>query len=169
MGSGKSTLAPILTNTLGYKHIDIDHNVEHAVGKSVSEIFRDLGEQFFREKEHGELERSSKESHCVISLGGGTIARQSNLTIVKTTGILIYLKADVHHIAHRMRNKTDRPMLLGDDGDRLSHDELLVRINSILALREPFYRQADIIIETDEQRIGITVDNIVRALAGLIE
>ena len=169
MGSGKSTLAPILANTLGYTYIDIDLEIEHVTGKKISDIFRDHGEEYFREIEHRVLERVSKGAHCVISLGGGTVTKPSNLSIAKSTGIMIYLKTDVNSIFHRMKHKTDRPMLQDSVGEYLPDDELRKRITDILAVREPFYNQADITIETDDRRIGITVDNIVHALAGHIE
>jgi shikimate kinase len=169
MGSGKSTLGPILANTLGYEHIDIDHEIEKIAGKKVLEIFRERGEEDFRKIEHQALVQASMGSHCIISLGGGTIAKLPNLAITKSTGILIYLKADVNRIARRVKHKTDRPLLQTPDGKRLSDDELLIRINDILEVREPFYNQADIIIETIDHRVGVTVDEIVRALTGLIE
>lgn len=169
MGSGKSTLAPILANTLGYVHVDIDVEIERTTGKKISEIFRDNGEEYFREIEHRVLERVSKESHCVISLGGGTMTTPSNLSIAKSTGIVIYLKTGVNNIFHRMKNKTDRPLLQDSFGERLSDEELRKRISDILARREPFYNQADITIETDDRRVGVTVDRIVHAVTGLIE
>lgn len=168
MGSGKSTLAPILANTLGYEFVDIDLEIERTAGKKVSDIFRDHGEEYFRELEHTVLERASKKNRCVISLGGGTVTRASNLSIAKSTGIVIYLKTGVNDIFHRVKHKRDRPLLQDPIGEFLPEDELRKRIADILASREPFYNQADIIIETDDRRIGITVDRIVHALAGRI-
>lgn len=168
MGSGKSTLAPILANTLGYEYIDIDLEIERSTGKKIPDIFRDQGEEYFREMEHTILERVSKKSHCVISLGGGTVTRASNLAIAKSTGIMIYLKTGVNDIFHRVKHKRDRPLLQDPLGESLPEEELRKRITDILVSREPFYNQADIIIETDDRRIGITVDKIVHALAGRI-
>ena len=169
MGSGKSTLAPILANTLGFAHTDTDREVERITGKTVSELFRDQGEEYFREIEHRVLEQASREHHHVVSLGGGTITRPSNLSLIKATGITIYLRADAESIFHRMKNKSDRPVLQDSAGERLSETDLRKRINDILAAREPFYNQADIIIDTDDRRVGVTVDTIVHALHGRIE
>ncbi|HTK83420.1 MAG TPA: shikimate kinase, partial [Bacteroidota bacterium] len=66
MGSGKTTLAPILANTLGFAHTDTDREVERIAGKTVSEVFRDHGEEYFREIEHRVLEQASKEHHRVV-------------------------------------------------------------------------------------------------------
>lgn len=169
MGSGKSTLAPILANTLGYTHVDLDHEIERTAGKTVAELFRDEGEAHFRRLERQVLEEASRGTHCVISLGGGTLLTPPNLATTKSTGVLVYLKTDLEQICRRMKHKTDRPVLLGISGERLPEGELRERIREILEAREPFYAQADITIETDDRRIGMTVDRIVRSLAGIID
>jgi shikimate kinase len=169
MGSGKSTIAPILANTLGYAFLDIDKEIETMTGKTVANIFLEDGERHFRTVERELLERTAAKHRCVISLGGGTITHEGNAAFIKSSGLLVYLKADVEHIFRRMRHKTDRPLLRSDDGAQLTDEQLRNRIQNILALREPFYNQADIIIETNSRRVGLTVDDIVRAITPLIE
>jgi len=164
MGSGKSTIAPILANTLGYSFIDIDDEIQKAAGKRIPEIFLEHGEQRFRDIERQLLEEASTSHACVVSLGGGTITYGSNLAVVKSTGILIYLKADVEHIVRRLRNKTDRPLLKSVEGTTMKEEDLRSRIISLLATREPYYLQSDITITTDEHSIGRTVDEIVRSI-----
>jgi len=164
MGSGKSTIAPILANTLGYRHIDIDKEIEKITGKKVSEIFSDFGEPYFRKAEYSILQEASTQTGCVVSLGGGTIAGDANLHLVKSTGILIYLKIEPEQIFKRMKYKTDRPLLRSPDGTTVSDQELHQRIQMLLQMREPFYAKADITITTDNRRVGITVDEIVHAL-----
>lgn len=164
MGSGKSTIAPILANTLGYRHIDIDKEIEKITGKKVSEIFSDLGEPYFRSAESSILHDASTQTGCIVSLGGGTIASETNLHLVKSTGILIYLKVGPEQIFKRMKYKTDRPLLRSPDGTTVSDQELQIRIQKLLQIREPFYAAADLTIATDNRRVGITVDEIVHAL-----
>ncbi|MBI1803668.1 MAG: shikimate kinase [Ignavibacteriae bacterium] len=164
MGSGKSTIAPILANTLGYFFVDIDDEIQKATGKRITDLFSELGESRFREIEHQLLSKASQSDACVVSLGGGTIADQSNLLLVKSSGILVYLKTGVDHILHRLRNKTDRPLLKSLNGEKMNEDELRRRIVALLAIREPYYNQADITIPTDERTIGRTVDEIVRLI-----
>ena len=97
------------------------------------------------------------------------MTRPANLSIIKATGITVYLRADAESIFHRMKNKNDRPVLQDAAGERLSEADLRKRINEILAAREPFYTQADVIIDTDDRRVGLTIDTIVHALHGRIE
>ena len=164
MASGKSTIAPILANTLGYEFLDIDAEITKVTGQSVSEIFHDYGEPYFRSVERTILADASRRHGWVVSLGGGTVVDRENLSVVQATGILIYLKTDPEHIFRRVKYKTDRPLLQSPDGSSLPDEELRTRISSLLLLREPFYERADLTIRTDDKRVGITVDEIVRSI-----
>ena len=169
MGSGKSTIGPILANSIGYSHLDIDREIERLTKKRVTEIFLDEGESYFRAVERGVLEKIIKEQRYVISLGGGTIADEINFDIIRSSGLLVYLKADLEHIYHRLKYKTDRPVLKSENGTMLTDDALRKKIRVVLDLREPFYNRADIVIETSERRVGLTVDDIVHRITPYIE
>ncbi|MBI4549238.1 MAG: shikimate kinase [Ignavibacteriae bacterium] len=169
MGSGKSTIAPLLANTLGYDYLDIDTEIQRITGKTISDIFSELGEEYFRQVERQVLYDVSRRNMYVISLGGGTVANQNNVNIIKASGVLVYLKTEPEEIFHRMRFKTDRPLLKTPEGNPLSDEELRVRIQHLITAREPFYSQADVTIVADDRRIGVTVDEIVRHIKHLIE
>ena len=169
MGSGKSTIAPILANTLGYEYVDIDAEIEKLTGKKVSEIFSEHGEEYFRDVERTLLQEVSRRHGCVVSLGGGTIANENNLKIIKSSGLLIYLKTNADQIFRRLRHKSDRPLLKTAEGERLNEPDLRDRIQKLLITREPFYNQSDFIIQTDESPVGKTVDAIVRTIKSSIE
>ena len=164
MGSGKSTIGPILANTLGYRSIDIDREIEAQSGRTVKEIFSEFGEEYFRELEHKLLEQFAREEECVISLGGGTIGSERNLKLVKSAGILVYLKVRPELLFQRLRHKQDRPLMQDRDGAPLGDADLQARIEQLYLSREPFYRQADISVTTDQHQVGVTVDEIVRCL-----
>lgn len=169
MGSGKTTIGPILANTLGYQFIDIDQEIERLTGKSVSEIFHEQGEEYFRDLERAFLRDIGKKRACVVALGGGTLNSDVNVHLVKSTGILVYLRAEPEQIFRRMKSKTNRPLLRTTDGSALKEENLHSRIESLLTRREPYYLQADVIIPTGERRVGLTVDDIVRKIKHLIE
>jgi shikimate kinase len=168
MGSGKSTIGPILANVLGYEFVDLDSAIAAREGKSVREIFRDHGESHFRQKERETVAELSLRDGLIVSLGGGTLTDRDCLATVKATGILVYLKVPVEEIVRRLRNKTDRPMVLGPDGERLNEQELRERILQLLAQREPLYANADLTIVADQVRLGLTVDRLVRELSPLL-
>ena len=165
MGSGKSTIGPILANTIGYDFVDVDRTIEKEAGKSVDQIFLEDGEAHFRRLEGALISGLRSRSHLVVSLGGGTIADPDNLRDMKTSGILIYLKATPDQIFKRLHHKNDRPSLKDPHGERLSDEQLRVRIQELYRKREPLYSQADIVIRTDERKVGVTVDQIVKKLS----
>jgi shikimate kinase len=169
MGSGKSTIGPILANTIGYDFRDVDKTIETTANKTVMEIFANNGEGYFRELERRIIQEISNTHGCVVSLGGGTVTKSDNLSVIKTSGVLIYLKADPEEIFHRLKYKADRPLLKGNEGRRLENGELLQRIARLMEEREAFYAHADIVVSTAGKRIGQTVDEIVRRIRPIIE
>jgi shikimate kinase len=105
----------------------------------------------------------------VVSLGGGTLVDPVCLQTVLTTGILVYLKLTPDKLFDRLHRRSDRPLLTDEEGNKLTDDNLRRRISELFAAREPIYSRADITIEADEQRVGKTVDRIVRRLSRHIE
>jgi shikimate kinase len=63
-----------------------------------------------------------------------------------------------------MRHKVNRPLLRGSDGNTLDESTLRKRITDLMRNREEYYGRADVIIQTDQQRIGSTVDDLVKQL-----
>lgn len=169
MGSGKSTVGPILANTIGYDFADLDRTIEDEEGTPVSAIFRVRGEEYFRNLEREQINKLSKRSHMVVALGGGTLVDSVCLELVVATGILVYLKLPQELLFKRLWNRRGRPLLSDAEGNRLPETELRERIHTLSQAREPLYARADITIEPDEHRVGITIDRLVRALAPFVK
>src|ERR1700677_4987582 len=72
MGAGKSTVGAILAQELGWRFVDLDRVIEASSQLTVADIFRDLGEAEFRERERQAVQQLSGEEHMVLALGGGT-------------------------------------------------------------------------------------------------
>ena len=168
MGSGKSTIGPILANTIGFEFVDIDRTIEAQEHKSVSAIFKEQGEEYFRSLERIALQHSIEHPGMVIALGGGSLTDPENLRIVRTSGILVYLKIGRDQLFQRLRRRNDRPMLAGPEGLPLNDDQLRERIALLFEAREPTYSLADITMQTDETRLGVTVDHLVQKLKPLL-
>ncbi|HET56805.1 MAG TPA: shikimate kinase [Ignavibacteria bacterium] len=168
MASGKSTIGPILGNVLGWEFYDLDKVIEKKENKKVVDIFEMHGEEYFRKIEHEALFELSLSANVVIALGGGTISQKRNLEIIKNSGILVYLKATPGILYKRLKNKIDRPLfkelVLGEK----SEDEFLEKIDGLLKKREDDYEQADLVINTDQTRIGVTVDKIAKQIKSLL-
>lgn len=169
MGSGKSTIGPILANTLGFEFVDIDKFVEKKADKRIVDIFSTDGEQAFRLIERSSLVEVAARDRCVVSLGGGTIANEENFQLIRESGIIVYLQLSSEEILQRVHHRTDRPLLTAADGSKLPPEEIQQRVQDLLRKREQFYGRADVVIQTDRKRVGVTVDEIVRRLRGLVD
>lgn len=165
MGAGKSTIGPILANTLGWNFYDLDKVIEIYEGLKVGKIFETKGENYFRKVEHEILQKISGEHRVVISLGGGTMADEKNLQIMKQTGTIFYLKASQEAIYKRLKYKRDRPSLHINGDFPESREQLMELINKLLNEREKFYLLCDHIILTDNIPVGKTVDRIARIIS----
>ena len=160
MGAGKSKVGTILAVRLDKDFVDTDDLVEESVGKSIKDIFRDNGEESFRHFEHEAIRAASERDPSVIALGGGAVTREENWGIIKNSGISVYLHANPETIFRRVSRKRDRPLLAG-----LDDDARLEKIRSMLSARDPLYRQADISVESvDERTPDQTADLVIREL-----
>ena len=165
MGSGKSTIGPILANALGWNFFDLDRVIEKKIGKKIREIFEQEGENFFREIETETLkELSLKNDKAIISLGGGTMASEENIKILKSSGKLFYLKISLEAAYGRLKYKRDRPALKNTSED-FSKEKLLLTIEELMKDRVNYYEQADFTIDTDKSTVGKTVDRIVKIIS----
>jgi shikimate kinase len=165
MGAGKSTVGPILANTLGWDFYDLDIVIEKKAGKKIKEIFEKNGEPYFRTLENDTLKELSKGENLIISLGGGTMISETNLQLLKATGIIVYLKVSPEALYKRLRFKRDRPALTGSLPDNPSKEDLMTKINNLMDVRKIFYEKADITIDADHSSVGKTVDIIAKLVA----
>lgn len=167
MGSGKSTVGPLLAASLRYQYIDLDVVIEANEVKSISELFRERGEAGFRALERKELGIISARSGVVVSTGGGALTDAGSLSIIRESGVLVYLEVPPGILFTRLRGRTGRPMITAAGGTPLDDDQLRERIGSLLRIREPLYRRADIIVDSGTRSPGETVSAILKSLASL--
>ncbi len=147
MGTGKSSVGRDLADRLGMPFADTDSRVEEDTGMTVADIFRDLGEETFRDKEgeviHGLIEEAPK----VVSCGGGAVLRAGNRVALRNSGEVFHLLASPEAILRRLEKDNTRPLLAGDGR--------LDKIRKMLEEREPYYREtADHSIDTDGREPG---------------
>ncbi len=141
MGTGKSEVGRILSEKLLYTLIDSDSMIEKEQNMSITDIFRLHGEEAFRDIESDVISRLSKLENVVISTGGGAVLRESNLDTLREKGLIVCLTAEAETIFKRVENNQDRPLLQVDNP--------LQKIRELLLIREPYYKNADIIINTE--------------------
>jgi shikimate kinase len=124
----------------------------------VVDLYKQKGEEYFRTTETALLKKLSEGDEVIISLGGGAIASDVNFRIIKSAGKIIYLKSSPEMAYKRLRFKRDRPAFVFEGEEVPSKEEFLQRINRLLDARKKYYEQADFVIDTDNQKVGKTVD-----------
>ena len=165
MGSGKSTVGPILANVLGYAFVDLDEVISVQAGKPIPRIFAEEGEAAFRALEASALRETAGRERLVVALGGGALAAEDNLRWTLDHGIIVYLRVSLDQLIRRLRRgRAVRPLLLDDAGHLLSTAALREKINAMMDRRAPFYERAQIVVDINNQRVGITVDEVMKAL-----
>lgn len=141
MGTGKTSVGRLAAHLLHFDFLDTDHVIEARAGKSISDMFRDEGEPAFREWERRIVAELPQRRRTVIATGGGLPMHEPNLASLKTHALVVCLWASPEAIYERVRIHSHRPLLQDPDP--------LAKIRSLLATREPFYRQADVLVDTE--------------------
>jgi shikimate kinase len=84
--------------------------------------------------------------------------------MIRQHGTLVYLKSSPEILTSRLQHKTDRPLLKGEEGEKLTREEIEQKIAALLSKREPRYQKADLIVLTDSKKIGTTVEELTRRI-----
>ncbi|AXT20606.1 shikimate kinase [Flavobacteriaceae bacterium AU392] len=161
MASGKSTIGRELAEKLKYNFIDLDDFIEQSEGKTISSIFKDKGEIYFRKKEALSLNQILVDNtKLILALGGGTPCYAGNMDKITNNKAItsIYLKSSINSIVERLENETNKRPLIS----HLTSRELLIEfIGKHLFERTQFYNQSDITITTDLKTTRTIVDDII--------
>lgn len=159
MGAGKTSVGLLLGQRLGWRFVDLDRQVEARVGKTVANIFRDMGEAAFRQMETEALEKllhALKDGDpTIIALGGGAFIQPANRELLESAGArVIYLDAPIDELRRRLgEDDATRPLFIDAERFRLLYEE-----------REPLYRMAPHRVQT----AGKTVVEVAREIESLL-
>jgi len=155
MGSGKTTVGELLADELGWSFVDLDQDIEDAVGRSITQIFEAEGEPEFRRMEQEALAKRARKIQfgqpMVLSLGGGAYTRPENVEIVSNSGMSIWLDCPFELVQKRTAAHAHRP---------LARDPL--RFEQLYHERKSSYALADF-------RIEITCDDPLIAVGEILK
>ena len=142
MGSGKTSLGEKLAYKLEHEFIDLDAYIEKEEGRSISQIFEEDGEDYFRKLERVYLHRIIDQEDVVISTGGGTPCFFDNMEQMNEYGKTIYINMHPKALIPRLKTSSvTRPLLEGKD-----EKEMLDFIFQSLRERERYYNKAHTVV-----------------------
>ncbi len=159
---GKTSVGRIVAEQTNLIFVDTDELVEKKAEKTISEIFKEQGEQGFRKIESNAVTESCSGNGKLVALGGGAILSQSNAEKIKNSGLVILLKASPETIKQRLlldlqKNKQQRPGLTGDG--------LVNEIERVLSSRaESYERLSDFEIETDSLSVEEVAGKVIKIM-----
>jgi shikimate kinase len=163
MGAGKSTVGQALSRRLGWVFEDLDQRIERNQGRTVAEIFRDSGEEKFRQAELNALGHVLKELRAgvprIVALGGGAFVQKRNFALLSFAGVsTVFLDAPVHELWRRCslqatEPKAQRPLI-----------ENLEKFRALHESRRRSYLKAMLRIETAGRSVEGIAEQIAAAL-----
>ncbi|MBN1157320.1 shikimate dehydrogenase [Candidatus Woesearchaeota archaeon] len=151
-GTGKSAVAKCLAAKLRMKSVSTDDEIVKKVG-NISRFVKKNGWEKFRIIESSVLKKIAKQENIILDCGGGIVERKKNIALLKRTGTLFWLKANVPTIVKRIKNSKTRPSLTGNF--------FLDEIRGVLKKRTPLYNKtADYEIKTDDKTVSEVAQEI---------
>lgn len=142
MGAGKTTTGRLLADRLGWPYLDSDDEIERKTGRTVPEIWKADGEPAFRAEESKVLaEACTSDGPAVVSVAGGAVLDPANQALIRKSGLVVWLRADVATLAQRVGAGEGRPLLSAGPAQALAR---------LSEERAPIYVElADLVFDVD--------------------
>ncbi|MBN2350687.1 MAG: shikimate kinase [Bacteroidales bacterium] len=153
---GKTTIGRQLATRLSMEFIDLDEVIEVHEGKSIPELYSDIGDQEFRIREWKALKKVVLKDNIVVSTGGGAPCHCENMDLMEKHGEVLYIKLDTNILVDRLKKVTnDRPIVLNKTDSELQH-----YITDLRDRCEHHYLRAKYIVDG----IDLTVEKVLNIL-----
>ena len=157
MGSGKTSVGRSLSHRLGWRFEDLDERIQKREGRSIAQIFRESGEEQFRQAEHVALRHLLQEldsTGVVVALGGGAFVQLQNRALTTAPGgRTVFLDAGVDELWRRCQDSVERP--LREDEQHFRH---------LYERRLPHYRKASIRVDIGGKDVESIAEEIIATL-----
>ena len=157
MGSGKTHWAKQVSEKLHIPFFDLDEQIISHEEKSISEIFAENGEEYFRLLEKDILHIIT-ESHdnFAMACGGGTPCYYNNIDYMNRSGTTIWINTTIDTLYQRLiKEKATRPLIKD-----LSNEQLKGFVIRKFSDRKIYYEQADIVVDEDPVRLESLIGKI---------
>ena len=153
MSVGKSTIGKKLAMKLKYEFVDTDKIIEIKEKSTIKEIFKDKGENYFREIEKKITLEKLKKRNLVMALGGGAFVDELIRKEIKSACVSFWLDLNIESLLIRLKNDKKRPLL--------NQDKLEQSINKIYSERKEIYNESNFRIKCDSMNENEIINNII--------
>jgi len=155
MGAGKTTVGIELAALTKRTLCDLDADIVSMAGVPIPQIFAVWGEPHFRDLETAALQRVDRLKIQIVATGGGVVERPENWSRLRALGQTVYLQASWEALRLRLSGGNGRPLACAQGG--------WDKVESLYLRREPLYRQADYVVDTE----GLDAGQVAEIIAGL--
>ncbi len=157
-GAGKTTLGRRLASHRRVPFFELDREVEREYGATIGEILQLHGQPGYRRFERDSLQAVlSKNQAAVIETGGGLAADAETLPLLLEGSLVVWVRASPEEHMQRVIDQGDlRPMARSREAMR--------ELKDILKAREPFYRQAQVHLNTSGRTVEQSFQELLESL-----
>lgn len=157
MGSGKTHWGKQLALELDMPFFDLDTLIAESEKKTISEVFAEKGEEYFRYKEKETLEALVwREDQFILSCGGGTPCFFNNIDFMKKNGKVVWLNTSIDILKERLLVERMMRPLIREIGDLQLKSYIIRKLGE----RKIYYEQADLMVHEE----SISLDPLVELL-----
>ncbi len=160
MGCGKTHWGKQLSQKLQLPFFDLDHLIEEREGKTITDIFAEMGEEYFRMLEKDVLYMIT-ENHpsFVMACGGGAPCFFNNIDYMKSRGTTVWINCSTDCLYGRLVNEKEKRPLIKS----IPNEELKSFIIKKYSDRKIFYQQADVILGEDDVTLEALIEKTFHA------
>ncbi len=156
MGAGKTRVGRRLAERLALPFVDTDHEIEAETGKTIAELFTQIGEPAFRDGERRMIAKLLQGPVKIVATGGGAFMDPRTRDTIRERGLSVWLRADLDTLVARTARSQKRPLLQGVDRP--------AKLAELMTLRYPTYAEAHLIVDSLHGPVEHTVDSVLEAL-----
>lgn len=161
-GAGKTAVGRCLSAALARPFCDMDEELARRCAGTIREFVGRHGWPAFRRAEKALLQEIARQSGRVVSTGGGVVLDAENVSAMRRSGRVVWLRAAAKTLRERLQADEGTPDNRPALNAAIPLDE---EIRSTLSERTPLYRQAmDVSVATD----GRPVEDICRVISELL-
>ena len=153
-GSGKSTVGQAVASETGRTFLDLDQEIERREGRSITQIFGENGEPYFRKRERQVTEELALVGNMVVAPGGGWMTVPDVVALVRPPSQIVYLRVRPETALRRLGPmRMARPLL--------SRPDPLAELKRLFDERRAFYETADKVVDTELISLQRVIEKVI--------